>query len=166
MLIELPVGIADPRERLAETHRRVDVFAKAYDTQRALGIFSLIGQTPRPCSSRRSACWRPRPAPCCATCRAPARRATWPAQRSSRRCSGARPPATSAWRSASFPTTATTRSACCRRRDGGRPVDDHQPDPRPVRRPCPGCKHGPEAPSPRQQASRQSRPRKPASKPA
>ena len=47
MLIELPVGIADPRERLAETHRRVDVFAKAYDTQRALGIFSLIGQTPK-----------------------------------------------------------------------------------------------------------------------
>lgn len=47
MLIELPVGIADPRERLAETHRRVEVFAKAYDTQRALGIFSLIGQTPK-----------------------------------------------------------------------------------------------------------------------
>ena len=47
MLIELPVGIADPCERLAETHRRVDMFAKAYDTQRALGIFSLIGQTPR-----------------------------------------------------------------------------------------------------------------------
>lgn len=47
MLIELPVGIADTRERLAETHRRVDVFTKAYDTQRALGVFSLIGQTPK-----------------------------------------------------------------------------------------------------------------------
>ena len=47
MLIELPIGIADPRERLAETQRRVDVFTKAYDTQRALGIFSLIGQTPK-----------------------------------------------------------------------------------------------------------------------
>lgn len=47
MLIELPVGIADPQERLAETHRRVDMFTRAYDTQRALGIFSLIGQTPK-----------------------------------------------------------------------------------------------------------------------
>lgn len=47
MLIELPVGIADPQERLAETQRRVEVFTKAYDTQRALGIFSLIGQTPK-----------------------------------------------------------------------------------------------------------------------
>lgn len=47
MLIELPVGIAEPRERLAETHHRVDVFTKAYDTQHALGIFSLIGQTPK-----------------------------------------------------------------------------------------------------------------------
>ena len=47
MLIELPVGIADPQERLAETHRHVEEFTKAYDTQRALGIFSLIGQTPK-----------------------------------------------------------------------------------------------------------------------
>ena len=45
MLIELPVGIADPQERLRETHRRVALFTKAYDTQSALGIFSLIGQT-------------------------------------------------------------------------------------------------------------------------
>ena len=45
MLIELPVGLSTPRERLAETHRRVDIFTKAYDTQRALGVFSLIGQT-------------------------------------------------------------------------------------------------------------------------
>jgi len=47
MPIELPVGIADPHQRLAETHRRVQAFRDAYDAQRALGLFSLIGQTPR-----------------------------------------------------------------------------------------------------------------------
>ncbi len=47
MPIELPVGIADPTERLAETDRRVEAFREAYDAQRALGLFSLLGQTPR-----------------------------------------------------------------------------------------------------------------------
>ncbi|WP_374263787.1 WS/DGAT domain-containing protein [Zoogloea sp.] len=47
MPIELPVGIADPLDRLAETHRRVNAFTDTYDAQRALGLFSLIGQTPR-----------------------------------------------------------------------------------------------------------------------
>ena len=47
MPLELPVGIADPLDRLAETHRRVAHFTESYDAQRALGIFSLIGQTPR-----------------------------------------------------------------------------------------------------------------------
>lgn len=47
MPLELPVGIADPLDRLAETHRRVAHFTETYDAQRALGIFSLIGQTPR-----------------------------------------------------------------------------------------------------------------------
>jgi len=47
MPLELPVGIENPRERLEETHRRVQAFREAYDAQRALGLFSLIGQTPR-----------------------------------------------------------------------------------------------------------------------
>jgi len=47
MPLELPVGIENPRERLEETHRRVQAFCEAYDAQRALGLFSLIGQTPR-----------------------------------------------------------------------------------------------------------------------
>lgn len=47
MPLELPVGIADPLDRLAEMHRRVTRFSENYDAQRALGIFSLIGQTPR-----------------------------------------------------------------------------------------------------------------------
>lgn len=47
MPIELPVGIDDPKARLDETHRRVQAFREAYDAQRALGLFSLIGQTPR-----------------------------------------------------------------------------------------------------------------------
>lgn len=47
MPLELPVGMADALDRLAEMDRRVTRFAKNYDAQRALGIFSLIGQTPR-----------------------------------------------------------------------------------------------------------------------
>ncbi len=47
MPIELPVGIADPAGRLAETARRVEAFHEAYDAQHALGLFSLLGQTPR-----------------------------------------------------------------------------------------------------------------------
>lgn len=45
--IELPVGIADPKARLEEMHLRVQDFSRTYEAQRTLGLFSLIGQTPR-----------------------------------------------------------------------------------------------------------------------
>lgn len=44
---ELPVGIEAPIQRLHETQRRIQRFERAYEAQRALGLFSLIGQTPR-----------------------------------------------------------------------------------------------------------------------
>ncbi|WP_346288684.1 WS/DGAT domain-containing protein [Zoogloea sp.] len=44
---ELPVGIEAPILRLHETHKRIRRFEQAYEAQRALGLFNLIGQTPR-----------------------------------------------------------------------------------------------------------------------
>lgn len=45
--LELPIGLDTPEARLLETDRRIRSFNDAYEAQRALGLFSLMGQTPR-----------------------------------------------------------------------------------------------------------------------
>jgi WS/DGAT/MGAT family acyltransferase len=44
--LELPVGIADPRERLAEIHRRMDAIKRSPDGLVAYGILGVVGVTP------------------------------------------------------------------------------------------------------------------------
>lgn len=45
--LELPIGLDAPDARLLEIDRRIRSFNDAYEAQRALGLFSLMGQTPR-----------------------------------------------------------------------------------------------------------------------
>lgn len=45
--LELPIGIPSPEDRLRETDRRIRSFMNTYEAQRAVGLFSLLGQTPR-----------------------------------------------------------------------------------------------------------------------
>lgn len=45
--LALPVGIDDPVTRLAEIQRRLEDFEDAYRAHDTLGLFNLIGQTPR-----------------------------------------------------------------------------------------------------------------------
>ena len=45
--LALPVGIADTAARLVEIQRRLEDFEEAYRAHDTLGLFNLIGQTPR-----------------------------------------------------------------------------------------------------------------------
>ena len=102
---------------------------KAYDTQRALGIFSLIGQTPSRAAADAPPAGRQDQCPSCATCRAP------PA----RYLAGAKivedvlSPASGDLGLAisPFPQRPLPDRPAVRRRDGEPTVGDHPPD-RPV----------------------------------
>jgi WS/DGAT C-terminal domain len=80
--LTLPPGIADPAERLAEVHRRMDAIKHSREGGLSSAILEAVGRTRTRSNKACSTCSTRRPAPCCPTPRARASRFTSRAARS------------------------------------------------------------------------------------